>query len=209
MTIDFLWNSVNEDDWNNQLLKYTNLIKPQNLELEKELDCLNADLIKAMPVNEFYNFLYDKYFVWKYTSPKRLLTTRRCLEQYKQDDNILELESIQNLIFRYNLNNISNCLNNARRIKGLGIAGASGLLSLLFPKYFGTVDHFVVKRLLEISNLKEHDVLTKINPECISLNYGVLLIQIMRDKAAELNKKFESDKWTPRKIDKILWCIDR
>ena len=103
------------------------------------------------------------------------------MEQYKQDDNILELESIQNLIFRYNLNNISNCLNNARRIKGLGIAGASGLLSLLFPKYFGTVDQFVVKRLLEISNLKEHDVLTKINPEWISLNIGVLFLQIMCD----------------------------
>ena len=185
MAIELLWNSGNEDDWNNQLCKYTNLIKPQNIELEKELDCLNADLIKAMPVNEFYNFLYDKYFVWKYTSPKRLLTTRRCLEQYKQDDN------------------------NARRIKGLGIAGASGLLSLLFPKYFGTVDQFVVKRLIEIKSLKEHEILKKINPECISLNYGVILIQIMRDKAAELNKKFESDKWTPRKIDKILWCIDR
>ena len=209
MTIDYLWNNGNEDDWNNQLLKYTNLVKPQNLELEKELDCLDADLVKAMPVSEFYDFLYNKYFVWKYTSPKRLLTTRRSLEQYKQDDNILELESIQSLIFKYDLNNISNCLKNAQRIKGLGIAGASGLLSLLFPKYFGTVDQFVVKRLLEISNLKEHEVLIRINPENISLTYGVLLIQIMRDKAAELNKCFKSDNWTPRKIDKVLWCVDR
>ena len=60
MTIEFLWNSGNEDDWNDQLCKYSNLIKLQNIELEKELDCLNADLIKAMPVNEFYNFLYDR-----------------------------------------------------------------------------------------------------------------------------------------------------
>ena len=37
----------------------------------------------------------------------------------------------------------------------------------------------------------------------------ILLIQIMRDKAAELNKCFKSDNWTPRKIDKVLWCVDR
>ena len=91
----------------------------------------------------------------------------------------------------------------------MGIAGASGLLSLLFPKYFGTVDQFVVKRLLEISNLPELNLIKKINPEVISLNEGVLLIEIMWNKAEELNKKFNSYNWTPRKIDKVLWCIDR
>jgi hypothetical protein len=41
------------------------------------------------------------------------------------------------------------------RIRGLGIAGASGLLSVLFPEYFGTVDQFVVMSLLCINGLKE------------------------------------------------------
>jgi hypothetical protein len=82
-------------------------------------------------------------------------------------------------------------------------------LALLFPKDFGTVDQFVVKSLLKISNLQEHQGLKRINPDQISLNDGVLLIKIMKNKALELNKKFNTAKWTPRKIDKILWSIDR
>ncbi len=209
MLVDFLWNEGTEEDWNNQLQQYTNLVKPQNLEIEKELDNLDTEKIKNLSVMDFYNFLHDKYFKWKYTAPNRLITTRRSLEKYLQDDNIIELEEIHRLIFRYNCENIKSCLRNAQRIRGLGIAGASGLLSLLFPKYFGTVDQFVVKRLLEISNLPELNLIKMINPEVISLNEGVLLIEIMRNKAEELNKKFNSDNWTPRKMDKVLWCIDR
>jgi hypothetical protein len=47
------------------------------------------------------------------------------------------------------------------------------------------------------------------NPEGLALKDGVLLIKIMRDKSDELNKKFNNKYWTPRRIDKILWCIGR
>ena len=67
----------------------------------------------------------------------------------------------------------------------------------------------MVKNLLNIDNLEGHQLLEKINPDNISLKEGVLLIEIMRNKASELNNKFNTTEWTPRKIDKILWCIDR
>lgn len=207
--ISYLWNSKNQADWRTALDKYYNLVKPSNLEIEKELDNLNPEIIKNMTVKQFYNFLHEKYFVWKYTAPNRLVTTRRSLEKYLQDDNLFELEEIHSLMFKYNPDNITNSLRNAQRIRGLGIAGASGLLSLLFPKYFGTVDQFVVYRLLEVEGLAEHSQIEKMTPDNISLKDGVILIGIMKNKSDELNKIFNTDFWTPRKIDKILWSIDR
>ena len=45
---------------------------------------------------------------------------------------------------------------------------------------------------LDHNNLKERD--------------AVLLIDIMRRKARQLNGWFGTNKWTPRKIDMILWA---
>ena len=209
LNINYLWNSGTEKEWKSALEKYFDLVKSSNVEIEKELDNLDSETVKNMTVDEFYNFLHDKYFVWKYTQANRLKTTRNSLVKYLEDDNIVELEEIHNLIFKYNPENISNLLRTTHRIKGLGVAGASGLLSLLFPKYFGTVDQFVVQRLLEVENLKEHFLLEKMKQDNLTEKDGTILIEIMREKANELNKKFKTSEWTPRKIDKILWSIDR
>ncbi|MBP3847277.1 hypothetical protein J6I39_05970 [bacterium] len=209
LNINYLWNSGTEQEWKYALEKYFDLVKSSNVEIEKELDNLDSENVKNMTVSEFYNFLHDKYFVWKYTQANRLRTTRNSLVKYLEDDNIVELEEIHNLIFKYNPENISNLLRTTHRIKGLGVAGASGLLSLLFPKYFGTVDQFVVQRLLEVENLKEHFLLEKMKQDNLTEKDGTILIEIMREKANELNKKFKTSEWTPRKIDKILWSIDR
>ncbi|MBR1618365.1 hypothetical protein IJ674_00555 [bacterium] len=207
--INYLWNNGTEKEWKSALGKYFDLVKSSNVEIEKELDNLDSETVKKMTVNEFYYFLHNKYFVWKYTQANRLRTTRNSLVKYLEDDNIVELEEIHNLIFKYNPENISNLLRTTHRIKGLGVAGASGLLSLLFPKYFGTVDQFVVQRLLEVENLKEHSLLEKMKQDNLTEKDGTILIEIMREKANKLNKKFKTSEWTPRKIDKILWSIDR
>ena len=79
----------------------------------------------------------------------------------------------------------------------------------MFPNDFATVDQFVVKRLQEI----EHPVfkfdLNSMKPEHLKIKDGVVLITIMREKAVELNKKFNTNFWTPRKIDMILWSFGR
>ncbi len=91
------------------------------------------------------------------------------------------------------------------RIHRLGIAGASGLLALLFPKDFGTVDQFVVKNLRSIEGIEELDILESMNPEGLRIKDGVVLNKIMKGKAEVLNRTNNTDKWTPRLIDMVLW----
>ena len=79
-------------------------------------------------------------------------------------------------------------------------------LSLLFPDKFGTVDQFIIESLLKIKNLKEKPIIEKMNKNNITLKNGVILISIYRQKANELNIKFNTNFWTPRKIDMILWA---
>ena len=57
--------------------------------------------------------------------------------------------------------------------------------------------------------LPERERLDHMNPESLSLQDGVILIRIMKQKADELNNLFKTNYWTPRKIDIILWAIER
>ena len=157
-----------------------------------------------MNVEAFYVFLHDTYFVWKYTAKNRLATTRAQLKRHLTD--ITALAEIQKELFSFDKAQICTGLEVASKIRGLGIAGASGLLSVLFPEYFGTVDQFVVKSLLCIDELKERKSLARMHPEALTLADGVVLEQILRAKADELNRIFLTGTWTPRKIDKILWA---
>jgi hypothetical protein len=91
----------------------------------------------------------------------------------------------------------------------LGTAGASGLLAVLFPSQFGTVDQFAVKALAKIPELPERDLIGAMNPESLKLNDGTILIRIMRRKAVELNRVSSLVKWTPRKVDMVLWTCAR
>jgi hypothetical protein len=47
------------------------------------------------------------------------------------------------------------------------------------------------------------------NPEALTIADGVLLIELFRRKASDNNRLFNSDTWTPRKIDKVLWTYGR
>jgi hypothetical protein len=94
-------------------------------------------------------------------------------------------------------------------IRGLGTAGASGLLALMYPQKFGTVDQFAVKALRQVEDLPEAKSLARMNPENLTISDGVLLIEILRRKAADNNRIFKSETWTPRKLDKVLWTYGR
>ena len=104
---------------------------------------------------------------------------------------------------------IRNALRAATQFKGLGPAGASGLLALLFPAKFGTVDQFAVGALRRVQCLPERDQLKRMNPESLTISHGVVLVEIMRRKAVSLNELFNTVEWTPRKVDKILWTSER
>jgi hypothetical protein len=78
-------------------------------------------------------------------------------------------------------------------------------LAVLFRKWFGTVDRFVVEALAEVPSLPERQKLLRMKPKSLTDDDAVVLIDILRKKAAQLNELFHTDEWTPRKIDMILW----
>lgn len=204
LIIGELWYSTNQDDWILSEACYWKKVSDTNISLEKSLEEINPDDIKQMSSEAFYIFLHDTYFVWKYTAKNRLATTRAQLKRHLTD--ISALTEVQKELFSFDKAQIRTGLEIASKIRGLGISGASGLLSVLFPDYFGTVDQFLVKSLLCIEELKERKSLTQMRLEALTLSDGVVLEQILRAKASELNRIFQTDTWTPRKIDKILWA---
>jgi hypothetical protein len=202
-----LWDSGDEQVWHDALKSYWSQVKQENLKLEEEMAGLDPEMVKQLDPREWYDFLNLRYFPWKYTAKNRLATSRKQLERYPETNNLGELFSIKENLFAFDRSNIREGLQIAKSIKGLGWAGASGLLSLLFPKWFGTVDQFVVRNLNEINSLpqEERRLLGAMNPESLTLRNATLLTQIMRRKADEINALFRTDEWTPRKIDMVLW----
>ena len=67
MNITEFWNSNNEQQWKGKLNNYWSFVKPENFKLEKKMNGLDSNKIKVMSANEFYKFLDEEYFVWKYT----------------------------------------------------------------------------------------------------------------------------------------------
>lgn len=208
-SIDYLWKQGSESDWLNALEHYYLKLSDKARTLDAYLETIRAEEVQAMSVEDFYSFLHDKYYVWKYTGsylPRR----QRDMQKYVAQNNLNELSEIKYRLFVADRNDIDACLQIAMRIHGLGVAGASGLLSILFPENFGTVDKFLIIALSKISDWEYENELARINPnDAISRKNGVFLIKLLQGKAAELNKAFGTDFWTPRKIDMVLWAIER
>ena len=206
ITINNLWESNNEHDWKSALEHYWSYVRPENIELEHELNDLKLVRISNLDRIGWYNFLHDKYFRWKYTAPNRFASTTLALKKYKDSNQLDSLFDIKKRLLNLNVFDISVGLKIAKEIHGLGIAGASGLLSLMYPNNFATVDQFAVKALCQIPSLSESIDLKKMKPDNLTLRNGVILINIMLSKAKANNRIFGTDFWTPRKIDMILWA---
>jgi hypothetical protein len=208
--VNTLWNSEKEDAWFSALDEYWRYVKPSHLAVEKEFDPLDTNAVQGMNPNEWYEFLLNKYFFWKYTAPNRYATTTAQLKKYKTSSYGLdELFLIKKRMFDFDKEDIASGLKIACSIKGLGTAGASGLLAMLFPAKFATVDQFAVKALSAIDNLPERIWISSMNPDQLKIKDAVILIEIMRNKAKDLNNKFSTSFWNPRRIDMILWVVQR
>jgi hypothetical protein len=204
-----LWNGNDPNIWKRALSRYWAFVRPSNLALEKEMDELDAEAIRAMDSQGWYGFLLEKYFRWKYTAPNRYASTTKILRTYATDNELSALHAIKGRLFASDRDNIQQCLVLATSIRGLGTAGASGLLAVLFPAEFGTVDQFAVKALAMVPELPERDLIAAMTPESLKLSEGAVLIRIMRRKAQELNKALSTTEWTPRKVDMVLWTCGR
>lgn len=209
ITIAELWHSRNPQAWEDALQRYWNFIKPTNLELERRMESLDLERMRGLDEKGWYEFLRDEYFRWKYTAPNRYATTTRSLRRYVEENRLDDLYRIKKHLLALDPADIRRGLSLASEIRGLGTAGASGLLALIYPETFATVDQFVVKALREVTELPEAAALAEMNPQSLTFADGVLLIGIMHQKAAENNQWFGTSSWTSRKIDKVLWTYGR
>ncbi|MGB4466115.1 MAG: hypothetical protein WBI55_08375 [Eubacteriales bacterium] len=80
--ISKLWISNNQKDWLDAEDSYWRQVSDANIKLEKELEILEYSIVSQMSTEEFYTFLYDTYFVWKYTAKNRLATIRAQLKRH-------------------------------------------------------------------------------------------------------------------------------
>ena len=151
--MDILWNEPSSDLWEKALKRYWSYVKPTNLELEKEMDCLQISSIAEMNQTQWYEFLLYKYFKWKYTAPNRYGSTTKHLRNSVEQRGLPYLFKIKQKLLNFDLNDIEEGLQITTGISGLGAPGASGLLSIFYPSHFGTIDQFAVKALLQVSNM--------------------------------------------------------
>jgi hypothetical protein len=205
MPIAELWISSDPADWERALARYWSNVRPENFDLERSLDSLDLERLREMDSQSWYQFLREEYFVWKYTAANRYASTTGQLQRYVDDDALDELDAIRRKLLSLDTDDIRSSLEAADEIRGLGTAGASGLLSLMYPHKFGTVDQFVVKALSQVDGLPEAEAIAQMHPEGLSVKDGVLLIEILRRKAEDNNRLFNSETWTPRKLDMVLW----
>lgn len=204
-----LWRSPDARVWDEALARYWDFVRPGNLDLERHMESLEVERILRLDAHGWYDFLLNEYFRWKYTARNRYASTTKHLRQYAETGTLAALGTIRDRLFAFDLRDIGAGLSIASAIRGLGPAGASGLLALLFPAAFGTADQFVVKALWSIPDLPESSIVTKMKPEQLTLLDATVLFAIMRRKAAENNQAFQTSAWTPRMVDKVLWTYGR
>ena len=204
-----LWGTGDERQWREALEHYWDLVRPELLALEREMADLTPAAVAAMTAEDWVAFLREKYFRWKYTAPNRYATTTHALARQVEGEGIERLDEIRRRILDSGTQHLGDRLRAALEIKGLGAAGASGLVALLYPESFGTVDQFVVKALRQIEDLPEREVLLAMEPEALCVSDAVLLILILQRKAKELNEAFGMSEWTPRKVEMVLWAVGR
>ena len=204
-----LWWSQDHQAWDDALQRYWNFVRPANMDLERRMEELDIERIRQLDSTAWYKFLLNDYFRWKYSAANRYVTTTNRLRDWVSAGGLVELARIKERLLTFDVHDVATGLSIAGEIKGLGPAGASGLLAVLFPDAFGTADQFVVKALQAVTDLPESGTLARMNPQQLRVTDAAVLIGVMRRKAFENNRTFGTSNWTPRKVDKVLWTYGR
>ena len=115
ITINNLWESDNEHDWRIALENYWSLVRPENIELERDLNDLKLEKITSLDPLGWYDFLHDKYFRWKYTAPNRYASTTLALKRYKDSKQLHSLFDIKKRLLTSDISDIFNWSFNCKR----------------------------------------------------------------------------------------------
>jgi len=209
LDINDLWDSRDEREWLVALDRsWLTLAVRKDPELVRFLHTVDLEYVRGLGVRGWYDFL-TKYFHWQFAG------THLHHKLRDLDSNSLEqLFSVKRSLVAVNqpeLADARKCLNLVRspRIRGLDYPGASGLLAMLFKEWFGTADACILESLGKIESLPEKLKMHEIRASVRTRNEwrdadAVLVINIMRRKAAQLNAAFGTSKWTPSSVSMIL-----
>ena len=119
MNVNDLWYSSDPTAWEQALQRYWDFVQPRNFELEEALDSLSLERIHNFNPQDWYDFLHNEYFRWKYTAPNRYVTTTIQLRKYIDNYELDELENLRQQILSLDLNNVRKALKTAIKIRGL------------------------------------------------------------------------------------------
>ena len=206
-----LWNSHDPREWDYcESELYDAAVKPENRAIERELERPGLrERIARMDATAFYAFMRDEYFPWKFTSGPQRIQNPRYLARHLTNGGMDRIERVsRHLVNRGEASkgaSISMLMGRNGGVHGLAVAGASGLLALVYPEEFGTVDVKLTQALQQVGLPQ----VARINPKAIHVEDAVVMIEIMRAKALELNRIFGVNKWTPRLVDRVLWVAGR
>lgn len=206
LDINDLWDLGDENEWRDALDRYwLNLDGHKSHPIEDFIDTGDLEYIQKLGMQQWYDFL-NKYFHWKF---KGNHLQEKLTELDKSSfEHLFSVKCSLEAVHELDLADSRKCLNIVKRIRGLDYPRASGL-ALMFKKWLGTVDRYVLESLYAIESLPEKQAIAEIRSwlkrnkdgrECDVL----FVIDIMRKKAAQLNGWFGTNKWTPHKITMIL-----
>src|SRR5258708_7915240 len=152
-----VWTSEDKSVWSSQIQAYWKYIEKQRkTSLEEEMGNLKWRLIAEATDDAWREFLAIKYIPWKHQpSPFWQSIQSKFLARYAAKEQQVLLAGIKRRIFAYGPEKTRELLSVVDEIYQFGIPSASGLLSLLFPSYFGTVDRFAVQSLQRIEEFKD------------------------------------------------------
>jgi hypothetical protein len=151
-----LWRSQDPREWDYcESELYDAYVQPANRMIERELEKPGLrERIARMDAAQFYAFLRDEYFLWKFTSGPERTGNLKWLARHVSDGTMDRLERARrNLVNRGDFSKDASILMLMGRhggVHGLAVAGASGLLALVYPEEYGTVDVKVTEALQQV-----------------------------------------------------------
>ena len=100
-SINDIWDSTDINYLKFALNKYWDFVKKKNICLERHLEQMDINIVEEMSPDEWYVFLYEKYFRWKFTALNRLAVTIKHLDKYKTENKIDELYEIKERLLSF------------------------------------------------------------------------------------------------------------
>jgi hypothetical protein len=212
--IDNLWALRDENEWLDALNRYwANPAVCKNRDIEQFMHKVDLEYVRRLGPRQWYDFL-NKYFRWKFTGNP--LHERLTDLDKNSFEHLFSAKRSLAAIDGLDLADSGKCLNLVKspQIRGLDYPGASGLLALIFKEWFGAVDHLVLESLCKVESLPEKRRIREIRAwvkikKDWRASDAVLVIDIIRRKAVQLNAWFGTNRWTPHKIAMILWTSYR